>query len=420
MQETAHFYERGNMKYTEYEKKTLGNLFRYLRNKNELLISDIIDQICSEKTYREIEKGIIKKDKYYEELIHSFGYTYQSLNELKEWLNTFMPSFYHACDYMDEKAISNHYKQQKDYFSDKKDSILYHQYSLLFDYLFRYYKYDRYLTADEIREILTLLEFVEDESLKVLLIEVMDLSNWNEVCDQQLAQLIFDLLDEDCTNTIIMYHYSLKKEYDYEIFQSLKIFENLRDILKNTDNDYRKCRTEIAIFNIIDSFEVDKAENEMIPELLRLAKSKKIPRKLEISIYFNIASHFYHVKHDYKTAYDYYSLSFKMDNSLKTTLLYLCSCCRELGYELPNELNNFKENISQYLEYFIRMKKGASYKSLEDFIMHNLIDLLKFEKHYEPFWKMFESELNLLVSETRDYSLLHNYRAIMKKYKVVI
>ncbi len=398
----------------------IGNIFKYLRSERKLTIAEVSNGICSSRTYQEIEKGKIKNVNYYEEIIQYFGYEYFPIEDLKNWLEDFADSLYKACDYMNEQAIKELNIQYKAYFRGKENGIVYSQYNEVFKHLFRYYQDDEYLNGEEIKKDLKLIQIIKEDKLRILLIEVMDISNWDHAGDYDLMEEMKSWIEQYPNNLIMQYHIHL---YEKLMLNMQCGLETLKKIELNLDknNYYRKSKVMMARFNIIKNIDKKMAEIT-IKELTKQMELKCIPYRLKSKINYNIASFYYNIQLNYEQALSYYSISYKMNNKTQNALLFMCACCRELNLKLPDELEkceiNKKNPNSVYLEYYKRLKKDIDCRELEDFILHNVMGVLKKELYHNPYWKIFENEMIRLSKITRDYSLLYVFRKNMIKNRI--
>ena len=85
-----------------------------------------------------------------------------------------------------------------------------------------------------------------------------------------------------------------------------------------------------------------------------------------------------------------------------TYKIYACEsrldCLKIKEDDLPDN-----SSLNPYIDYYIRKANHVDNKLLENYIMNDLMFLLKKEKNKEPLWSMFEYELLQLVKKTRNY-----------------
>ena len=399
--------------YNEKEKKTLGQFFSYLRLNKDIATIDIYKDICSKKVYYEIEKGIPKQnDEYYDQILQRLNLNLYPIEQLSEWLNSYLPLLYHACEYMNQEEIQDLYTDYLQFFKDRKQYFVYEQYDQIFNYLFRYYKDSTYLNSEEIKDVFHLLPIIE-EQLQILLIEVVSLSNWNYVGDYELFDEIFKWSEKFQDNVIVMYYQADQYKLKVKYLMALNIYEKIEK--QSQDNPYRLIRALSGKFSIYKDIDKEKAE-ETIPLLLNIMKDKPLPNRTKKAQYYNIGM-FYYLHKQYDQAKDYFRMSIKIKIDY-ANLLMLSSSCSEIGDELPDELDNFEGDMTRYVyvDYFKIKKQKPNEKELETFIMRKVMKELKKECFTEPAWNMFERELARLNKTTRNYALLNEYHHLKKKY----
>lgn len=399
--------------YNEKEKKTLGQFFSYLRLNKDIATIDIYKNICSKKVYYEIEKGIPKQnDEYYDQILQRLNLNFYPIDSLSEWLNSYLPLLYHACEYMNQEEIQDLYTDYLQFFKDRKQYFVYEQYDQIFNYLFRYYKDSTYLNSEEIKDVFHLLPIIE-EQLQILLIEVVSLSNWNYVGDYKLFDEIFKWCEKYKENVIVMYYRASFCELKLQYIKALNIYEEIEK--QSKDNPYRLIRALSGKFSIYKDIDNDKAE-ETIPLLLNASNDKSLPNRTKKALYYNIGM-FYYLHKQYDQAKDYFRMSIKIKKDY-ANLLMLSSSCSEIGDELPDELDDFEGDMTRYVyvDYFKIKKQKTNEKELESFIMRKVMKELKKECFTEPAWNMFERELARLNKITRNYALLNEYQHLKNKY----
>lgn len=399
--------------YNEKEKKTLGQFFSYLRLNKDIATIDIYKNICSKKVYYEIEKGIPKQnDEYYDQILQRLNLNFYPIDPLSEWLNSYLPLLYHACEYMNQEEIQDLYTDYLQFFKDRKQYFVYEQYDQIFNYLFRYYKDSTYLNSEEIKDVFHLLPIIE-EQLQILLIEVVSLSNWNYVGDYKLFDEIFKWCEKYKENVIVMYYRASFCELKLQYIKALNIYEEIEK--QSKDNSYRLIRALSGKFSIYKDIDNDKAE-ETIPLLLNASNDKSLPNRTKKALYYNIGM-FYYLHKQYDQAKDYFRMSIKIKKDY-ANLLMLSSSCSEIGDELPDELDDFEGDMTRYVyaDYFKIKKQKTNEKELESFIMRKVMKELKKECFTEPAWNMFERELVRLNKITRNYALLNEYQHLKNKY----
>ena len=399
--------------YNEKEKKTLGQFFSYLRLNKDVATIDIYKNICSKKVYYEIEKGIPKQnDEYYDQILQRLNLNFYPIDPLSEWLNSYLPLLYHACEYMNQEEIQDLYTDYLQFFKDKKQYFVYEQYDQIFNYLFRYYKDSTYLNSEEIKDVFHLLPIIE-EQLQILLIEVVSLSNWNYVGDYKLFDEIFKWCEKYKENVIVMYYRASFCELKLQYIKALNMYEEIEK--QSKDNSYRLIRALSGKFSIYKDIDNDKAE-ETIPLLLNASNDKSLPNRTKKALYYNIGM-FYYLHKQYDQAKDYFRMSIKIKKDY-ANLLMLSSSCSEIGDKLPDELDDFEGDMTRYVyvDYFKIKKQKTNEKELESFIMRKVMKELKKECFTEPAWNMFERELARLNKITRNYALLNEYQHLKNKY----
>lgn len=399
--------------YNEKEKKTLGQFFSYLRLNKDIATIDIYKNICSKKVYYEIEKGIPKQnDEYYDQILQRLNLNFYPIDPLSEWLNSYLPLLYHACEYMNQEEIQDLYTDYLQFFKDRKQYFVYEQYDQIFNYLFRYYKDSTYLNSEEIKDVFHLLPIIE-EQLQILLIEVVSLSNWNYVGDYKLFDQIFKWCEKYQDNVILKYYQTYQYKLKTKYLIALNIYEEIEK--QSKDNPYRLIRALSGKFSIYKDIDNDKAE-ETIPLLLNASNDKSLPNRTKKALYYNIGM-FYYLHKQYDQAKDYFRMSIKIKKDY-ANLLMLSSSCSEIGDELPDELDDFEGDMTRYVyvDYFKIKKQKTNEKELESFIMRKVMKELKKECFTEPAWNMFERELARLNKITRNYALLNEYQHLKNKY----
>lgn len=388
---------------SDKNKKILGKLFKKYKEDQNISTIDIEHaSISSINTYYNACKGeIIKNDEFYINYCKFFNHPLEINNIIDNWINEFDGKLYHVIDFLDNKAIKDLYDEFNIKLNDYKDYAIYHEYHYMIDLLCNYYISNRYLNLEEIYDVLDLVDIkLFSDELSILLLDISFRTNNNFIGNKELPNKILqrmEHIDKDSYYTLFVN--GAVEKYGCNFMQALTYFNKSYDISRNKKNTNREIQSLMAVYGIYRNTD-KKAEEYTANELLRL-KNEQIPDKIKQSINYNVGMQDYLVAR-YERAYKLFVENIETYHSYNC-LLFLCSVCSRLSKEYPELLISKKIEDRYdfvYLNYFRKKLINYDYIDLAEYILQEIfVDKLQYEKYREPYWNLFEYELNEMTKK---------------------
>ena len=403
--------------YTDKQKEILGRIFKYRRKHDGITPWDYIreNNICAYDTYSKIEKGVVKTSyDFYDGLLELYQLEFVSNPQLEQWLPAFITKLYHACILMDKEMIAKLAVEMNEIMIPFAEYVIYHEYNMALKLVFIYYNDDKYLDDSTIIEAMNLLDIFSDET-KILLLEVIAISNTNFVMNYELEKRIEALLIVNRENPIIDFYHALALAKQLQGARALKIHRYLIDYWNKEGVKYRTCKSlmgELMIYRNLDKELAQKTITILLDEMHELQPQTSFVK----SVYYNIGV-FYYTLGEFSKAMIHFQLVLESDIDY-AALFMLCLCSSYTNTSLPTLLDEctFDDSaLSCYLEYFAKKRRGTEISVLEDFLASNILVHLKKEKYLYPIWQFFEQEVFMLARMTRNYSKHRKYLIEMEK-----
>lgn len=399
--------------YSDEEKKLLGKYIRYYRCKHKIKYDNFRESfVCGHQTLLEIEKGLVKKDDELYDRIMSFMKMEYHLNEddfcfLKEWID----DLFDACDFHDlnkivllEQQFYEKYQEKCIFIDDIKEILhLVHKF---------YIQYEM-LESDEMKRCLDLCK-VYDSKLNSIMIEMCARSNFVLVCDQSFDREIIKRVHQN--DRILKYwvaHYCLMEA---KVLEAFKCYEEIYQEACSYHNHYKRIRVLMDMQAIARELDRSKAK-KITNELIELMKNEEVPIDLQIAFLYNLGMYYYKNK-NYEEAYNWFKKRYLCKSSFSA--LFLCfASASHLNKTLDFDYSDiFEESIPYpiFIRFFDLKNKKESELKLENFIFKEVIKELKSIHYYEPHWRIFEYEIEILCSKTRNYKNMKKFKELMNKY----
>lgn len=392
---------------TETEKKRLGKLFDYYRIRRGISIKQIEAKgLSAYSTFHYATKGkVIKNDEFYFNYLDCFGLSFTSKDNFEEWLSDYLIRFVHVLEYYEEERFDELYHEMIQELTPYKDSAIYYEYICVFEYLFGYYRENKYMRLEEVNDCLVMIktDIIEDE-LKILLLDLMFRSNNDFIGSYELADKIILYIQKFENHPMMKYQLAFYNKYECHFLKALDLFEESLNIFEEQQNKYWQIKCRLSIYGIYRNTD-DSLAQEEAEKLLEMKRTQDIPNVLKKNMNYSLGMDNYLNKR-YDTAYQLFMENIKNHQSLNE-LLFVCSICSHKQMEYPKEL--CEENIktrydSDYLRYFLMVKEGASDDELVEYIMKRIIpDQLKYQKYYHPFWSLMEYEMEKIALRNTKY-----------------
>ena len=419
------YNDRFNSKYffyTDKQKEILGRVFRYHRKNDCITPWEYlrVNKVCAPSTYKSVEKGVAKINyELYDNLMDLYGLEFLDNSKLENWIDDFVSRLYDACTTMDKARIELLANEKEEKLLPYAKYVMFKEYYLAISLVLEHYNEDNYLNVNQIMHALDLVEIFED-GLKILLLEVMAISNNNSVFDYKLEIKIQDLIRVNKSNPIIsFYHASNLATKQFQGDEALKIHDGLIKYWSNEKNEYRVCKSLMGKLMIYRNLDKHKAE-EIIHVISTKINHLKSNKDFTNNVNYNIGVFFYTIG-----KFDDAIIHFRktLENDLILPALFmLCLSCTYVDAKLPAELDNYDSDdtaLCCYLEYFRKKKSEVNAIELENYIMSNMLPYLKKEEYEFPIWSFFEREILTLNQITRNYSKHRKYLAEMKKLELL-
>lgn len=398
---------RDRMLLTETEKKRLGKLFDYYRISRGINIKQIEGEgLSAYSTFHYATKGkIIKNDDFYFNYLDYFGLSFKCKDNFEEWLSDYLIRLVHVFEYYEEDRFDELYHEMIQELTPYKDSAIYYEYICVFEYLFGYYRENKYMRLEEVNDCLVMIktDIIEDE-LKILLLDLMFRSNNDFIGSYELADKIILYIQKFENHPMMKYQMAFYNKYECHFLKALDLLKDSLKIFEEQQNKYWQIKCRLSIYGIYRNTD-DSLAQEEAKKLLEMKRTQNIPNVLKKNMNYSIGMDNYLNKR-YDTAYQLFMENIKNHQSLNE-LLFVCSICSHKQMEYPKEL--CEENIktrydSDYLRYFLMVKEGASDDELVEYIMKRIIpDQLKDQRYYHPFWSLVEYEVEKITLRNTKY-----------------
>ncbi len=398
---------RDRMLLTETEKKRLGKLFDYYRISKGISIKQIEGEgLSAYSTFHYATKGkVIKNDEFYLNYLDYFGLSFKCKDNFEEWLSDYLIRLVHVFEYYEEDRFDELYHEMIQELTPYKNSVIYHEYMRVFEYLFGYYRENKYMRLEEVNDCLVMIktDIIEDE-LKLLLLDLMFRSNNDFIGSYKLADKIILYIQKFENHPMMKYQLAFYNKYECHFLKALELFKESLNIFEEQQNKYWQIKCRLSIYGIYRNTDDSLAQKEA-KKLLEMKRTQDIPNVLKKNMNYSLGMDNYLNKR-YDTAYQLFMENIKNHQSLNE-LLFVCSICSHKQMDYPKEL--CEENIKtrydvDYLRYFLMVKEGASDDELVEYIMKRIIpDQLKYQKYYHPFWSLMEYEMEKIALRNTKY-----------------
>lgn len=404
----------------EKKKKILGLLLKKYKDEQNITTIDIEHaNISSTNTFYNACRGnIIKNDQFYIDYCIFFNHPLVIDERLEVWINNFETMLIQAIDLLDNDKIKNLHDEFISEMNYYKEMAIYHEYYFIINLLCNYYISNRYLTLEEIYEIFNLIDInLISKELSIMLLDICFRTNNNYIGNKELPNEILEKMEKiDKDNYYTLFVHAAIEKYECNFIQALAYFNKSYEIAKNKKNNNREIQSLMALYGIYRNIDKKKEESTAI-ELLKL-KENSIPNKIKQSINYNVGMQDYLVGR-YERAYELFMENIEKYYSYNC-LLFLCSVCSHLNKKYP-EILSMKELEDRYdfvyLNYFKKKYLNDSNIYLAEYILEAIfIEKLQYEKYREPYWNLFEYELNEMTKKDkkiRKYYL--EYLELLKK-----
>lgn len=394
-------------------KRFLGSLVQYYRNKNNLTREEMIELItssnhkCSYNTLRRIERGDGSSDSYYKAIIESLGFDFCDNSE-----------DYIEVDEMLDRLIFT--------INDSKINVLISQHNKILELRNKFI--NTFYISELIRLCLAVIDlYLNDKDNDEELISV-----FNEIdifADNKILLLSNYLLFK---HSRIGNHTKFDSLYYGKYLSGKKIFYldqisydlavmNSYDILRKNEIDYKQIKNPILKVSVIETLACCKlnlgATLECRDHLIECINIPYIKEYLPHINYLHTIKRLGIVEFElgnYKNSYRYLS-SVASENYLVLGMnfLLLFRAAELIDYKenillIVNEYKNLicNKTLKNIFYYYQRKYSGANENELEDLICEYLPSSCFQSSIYLD---IFSNEINSLVSKTKHYSSLYKF-----------
>lgn len=404
--------------YSQQQKHIIGKLFKYYRKKSNTKWKDIEKaKISANQTYSDMEKGIVKlDDELYDQYIDFYHLTFKIKSNFETWFEDYLNRLYHVFVYFESDCFDSLYEELINEMEEYKEGVYYRENYNMILYCFRYYRDNGYMNEEEINDCLALIDLkLFDKRIVTMLLEVMYVSGINYIRSEKILVPIFKKISKYKNDPLLQYVISINEKHKMNFDSALSIAKANYKYWQKNGNDYRCAKCLMSCYLIYSNIDVDQAI-ALEDELSEFKNSGSIPLSLVTSINFNIAM-FHYLHHDYDKAIVLYMENIN-NSSYSIEPLYICAILSRLEKELTDivYLNASKLN-SNFMNYYVLKKEGESDALLVKKIMKSILHVLIADEAYSnPYWRIFEEELALLVKKNKKYLKYYfEYVEIMKK-----
>ena len=408
------------MLFTEIEKIRLGKHLNYYRIIKGKSVKEIeAENLSAFSTLYYASKGkIIKNDEFYLGYLNYFNIEYIRKENFEEWLSDYLTHLVHVFEYYEQNHFDELYQEMIQELAPYKNSVIYHEYMRVFEYLFSYYRKNTYLRLEEVNDCLVMIktDIIEDE-LKILLLDLMFRSNNDFIGSYELVDKIKVWTLKFEYHPLMKYQLAYCEEYECHFLKALNLLKDSLNIFEEQQNKYWQIKCRLSIYGVYRNTD-DSLAQEEAEKLLEMKRTQNIPNVLKKNMNYSIGMDNYLNKR-YKNAYELFMENNKKYQSLNE-LLFVCGICSHKQMEYPKEL--CEENIKtrydvDYLRYYLLMKEGASDDELVEYIMKRIIpDQLKDQRYYHPFWSLMEYEMEKIsLRNTKHKKSYLKFHQKMKK-----
>lgn len=401
-------------KYSETEKRYFGQLFEYYRIKKQIKWKEI-QKIISQGSYSKIKNGqTLKSLVLYDDLFDLFDMRFEKRKDnFQSWLNDYLLRLESILESNQQDQLTFYYEEYEKELSPYKEENIYKEYYQIIGYILNYYKDSKYMNQREIEDTLLLIQYVQFENnLIIYLLETMYISNNNAVCSYPILERLNNVM-ESYDHPIILNLKANSLKMEGEFHQALNLFEKSSKYWKDKSNNYRLTKTLLGLFDIYKNISNLHAD-EIAIELLETKKTT--PSFIPI-INYNVGIYYY-LNEEYEKAYPLF-----LENALNYERYkdwpFVGILCTILKKPIPKEIkqvDSSKSNDQVFIDYYIKKSEDLETKKLIDFLLSEVIQRLLNYQEKEPYWKIFEIEMQTLCNDSNKYYKAYfNYLKIMNK-----
>lgn len=402
------------MKYTKSEKEKLGKLFYYYRKKNHISFKELeFENLSSLSTLHYAEKGkIIKTDLFYDRYLSFYKLSFIHFEYFEEWLHDYLPRLFHVFEYYENHLFEVYYDEMRNHLEKYSNYVIYHEYYQIFEYLFKNYIKQVYMTEEEIKDALLLCDSkVFEEELQIYLLDNMARSNCNSIGNYLNLEVFYNRMVKLSSE-----HLLTKKEKAFilcckcDFLSALNLYDECYEYALLHQNDYRICTSLLSKFGIYRNIDQSLTEKTIV-ELLKMKRLGKVYPTLLAFLNYNVGMEFF-LSERYEKAYELFMENLRCGNQ-PDGLLFILSICSRLNMEVPSFLSRdeiLQRDDAIFLKYF-RIKAGIDKRELdqkkrEDVLVEVILKeiypiRLKQEKYFNPYWNVFEYEMRILALKNR-------------------
>ena len=400
------------MSYSKEIKLLMSQYFKWYRIVTNKSLSEISYKInCDYRTYRDIEKGIIKKDNsYYNKLINYLKIQFYSNYEpLYECYDLIEP-LYDAIEKYNYEIVNSILIDMKNKISSLSNYIFYKELFLTIEIIEKHYINNLYLSIEEIYQAIKYSKLWNNK-LSSILIEACEKSNLNIHYNLDVSNELYkDICMQDA---ISKYWYARECVMHVNYAEALDLYKELINYYDNIGNYERKLNVMLNEFAVYRDIDIKKA-NEYMLLLEKESEKKYFTNKSKKNLNYTIAI-FYYFQNNYKKALYYFKESYQY--GIRDVCLIFIYACESRLNQLEKITHNFNSShpLYNYIEYFEKKADKCESRILEEHIFEKIIPILMSDKYEEPFWSMFGFEINQLVENTKRYKKLKKFNDFMSQ-----
>ena len=371
------------------------------------------EPVCSRATLNRLERGqIIKDDELYVFFIEKLGFKVDDFPGVMSQVDLISDELFEAVELYDINKIKTIDNEIDELFLSAKEYFYYKETFNALKIITSYYIdaiYPDNIVADEMINIGFILNAKVDELVTNILFDYFYCQVMNIVKAEYCYKKLIMFNNNSKISSLFIAGWLMHKERWFaalnEVEEGLKYFEHI-DV---------KYHLGVLYFTKAMALHTGNKENVQLffdksIECLEKVNGKLANGKL-IHNYFNIGFQYYFDK-KYDVAAKYFNKFLDNNPPFTVHLLYILNCAELLwDEELLRKLKQIRcieknSSINKvFYNYFLMKLKKTSAKELENYIIHDIYDILQKQFRSDNLINYFKNELTNVIKITKHYKL---------------
>lgn len=372
------------------------------------------EPVCSRATLNRLERGqIIKDDELYVFFIEKLGFKVDDFPGVMTNVERLGDELFDAVLMYDVHRIRNLKNEIESVLEKAKNYFYYAEIYLAFKVIINYYLDASYPTNDE-SDQLYLNSFILDSKVEELISNILFDHYYYEVMNMVIAERIYNKLvrfnNNSRISSLFIAGWLMYKERWFaalnEVEEGIKYFKD------------KKVNYHLGVLYFTQAMALHTGNKEDVQiffdysiDCLEKTQGKLAHCKL-VNNYFNVGFQYYFDK-NYNVAAKYFNKFLDNNPPFTIHMLYILNCAELLvNDELLNKLKQvtYIEEIDSsmskiFYNYFLMKLEKESAKELENFIIHDVYEILQKKFRSDNLINYFKNELTNIIKITKHYKV---------------